>query len=191
MFSEANSLSAPTYELPELRIERSHSPGISVTREVVLDVAPSDRTHDSPDSVKKDVPNFLQFSLPPNGRKYLTSPPNRASVQSAAPFASVEPVSPHYAPSWIFKSVPTEPNITAPEFLFKYGFFIPAFWLLGALYLFAHTTPATLKNMAEEDKEYFGAERMWAKRCLWASCALVGVGMLVTIIVLAVLVSKS
>jgi len=84
---------------------------------------------------------------------------------------------------------------TIPEAFFKWGFFFPLFWPLGALLLINFHSPTELtawyspEESAERVRILRTAECRWAQRCALASVVLVFVALVVTGMVFGIMMS--
>ncbi|KAF8841040.1 hypothetical protein BDN67DRAFT_1010956 [Paxillus ammoniavirescens] len=109
-------------------------------------------------------------------------------------------VPPPYSPDWDGEKLPeyslcpdVEPETVAWH-MFKYGFFFPLFWAIGAYFLMSpmRVSEDWRSDRTEEEKEKIlhqmrQTELKWAKRCLWALLSFFGC---LVILIIAVIVSK-
>ncbi|KZV99036.1 hypothetical protein EXIGLDRAFT_763034 [Exidia glandulosa HHB12029] len=158
-----------------------------------------------------DAFNMRSLAGPP-APAYVTAPAQSQSAGRAAPaprsttFAvgrpsSTESTLPPYAPPGHTLTVDnsgaystSEPPTMARE-LFKYGFFLPLFWIIGITILFSDLKPplSGWEDKTEDERQRLLAslrqtEVKWARRCLYALftfLALIGLVAIVLVLVLS------
>ncbi|KIL59763.1 hypothetical protein M378DRAFT_193764 [Amanita muscaria Koide BX008] len=120
----------------------------------------------------------------------------RASAESLPPYPLAESL-PTYS-RWN-----NEEPATLAMYLFKFGFLLPLFWMLGVIILLSplsapdstDLSSGWLGEKSDEERQFVVSEMRrvevkWAKRCLWALSTLVILGVAVGLAIWAVLKSR-